>query len=144
MRPSAGSSMNMDSAADDAAAISDEYLDVDEIVPDLAPASFVAVNGPSTSAPASRPGSSRAPTKAHPAKSPARPNQRQQAMDEQNRLAKLQALEMVDASPPPAEAAGKAPSRSVRGTVSMAEALDIDSDEEDGVEEVPARGAIRA
>jgi hypothetical protein len=146
MRPSAGSSMTMDGAADDAGAMSDEYLDVDEIVPDPVPTSFVAVNGTSTSAPASRPSSSRAPTKPQLAKSPARPNQRQQVMDEQNRLAKLQALEMVtgDSSPPPAMTAGRAPYRSARVTVSMAETLDIDSDEEDGVEEVPARGAIRA
>jgi hypothetical protein len=68
-------------------------------------------------------------------------------MDEQNRLAKLQALKMVTGDSSPsllAKTSGRPLSRSAKCTVSMAETLDIDSDEEDGVEEVPARGAIRA
>ena len=141
MRSSAANnSMNGNGTFD---AADDDFVDVDEILPDESPAraSTATLNGTPTSAtPVSRPGSSRAPLKTQSAKS----NSRRQAMDEENRLAKLQALEMVsgDMSPPPARKAEKR--GAVRETFSIADTLNIDSDEEDGIEEVPARGATRA
>lgn len=146
MRPSAGNSMNMDGSGDD--------VDVEEVVPDDTPThTFTSVNGRNggtpSSAPASRPSSSRAPVQTQPSK-PSNLNQRQLAMDEENRLAKLQALEMLEGgnmSPPPRRGGqgmfgqGRGGGK---GTLSMADSLNIDSDEEDVVEEVPARGVVRA
>ena len=143
MRPSTNN-MNIDGAADDTSTTNGDYIDVDDIVPEVARASSVTFNGTPTSTLASRPGSSSRPT---PKAQPAKTNAQQRTMNEQNRLAKLQALEMVtgDASPPPARKAAR-PMRSSstgKGTISMAEALDQDSDDDDGIEEVPARGSIR-
>ena len=134
----------MDGASDDAG---DDYVDVDKIVPDQTPAraSSVTLSGTPTSAtPASRLGSSRV----HPKPQQAKPKTRQQTIDEENRFAKLQALEMVagDMSPPPTrKAASSMPNYSAcNRTFSIATTYNIDSDGEDGIEEVPARGAIRA
>lgn len=144
MRPSGNSAINLDGAADESDARNDDYVDVDDIVPDPVRASSVTLNGTPASAASSRPSSSRARAKTQAAKS----NPRQQAMDEENRLAKLQALEMMagDMSPPARKTAQpvRPPGSSSKGTISIAETLDIDSDDDDGVEEVPARGPVRA
>ena len=144
MRLAASAGM-FDGAADDdesatqhaiEAAANGDFIDVDEVMAQPAP-SFAAVNKP-----ASRP-SSGSNTKNQGSVSA---NQKQRNMDEQNRLAKLQALEMVDGnggtSASAARKAGKA--KANQGVVSMAQALEIDSDDEDGIEEVPATRAVKA
>ena len=150
MRPSMSTNdATLDGAADDDgtqdvidAAANGEYMDVDEIMAQSAPArtSFSAVNRPVNGTPAGAKATSAQAQKQ---------KQKQKAMDEQNRLAKLQALEMVtgDTSPlatgkkgtPGRPSAGKGKG----GMVSMADALGVDSDDSDGVEEVPARRSVR-
>ena len=67
-------------------------------------------------------------------------------MDEQNRLAKLQALEMVtaDTGTPIATKRGSGRQSAGNGTISMADAFQQDSSDEDSVEEVSARRSARA
>ena len=152
MRPSAAAvnnpGMNGNGNADndnetremiDAAANSD-FMDVDELVPDQA--SFSAVNRttPATNG-ASRPGSGSGRIRGRPPKSGVKPAlQKQKSVDDANRLAKLQALEIVATDTPTAK---RRPSRPSKGMVSMADALDDESDDDDGVEEVPARESVR-
>lgn len=145
MRPSFGAVGNGPVDEDEA---DNGFMDVDAIVePDPSPprqqqqkrVSFTAVNRPAVN------GSSSAKKDQAPVKSAlalSTSNRKQQSMDEENRLAKLQALEMVagdtagSSMQKPVRQAAKPPAR---GAVSMADVLDDEDSDDDGVEEVPAR-----
>ncbi|KAK5163763.1 uncharacterized protein LTR77_010436 [Saxophila tyrrhenica] len=124
-------------AIDDAA--NGEWMDVDEVVD--APG-FAAVNHPA------RGTAGKSVTFAPDTDKSARLKQKNRAMDEQNRLAKLQALDMVDE---PSMGTGKGRAGGGKGghVVSMAGVLgeeSEDEDEGDEIEVVPARrvGAARS
>ena len=152
MRPSAtqtgtpGRSEEEDAEAVIDAAANGDFMDVDEVMarPSVR---FPSINRPAVNGPSSR-SSPSAKTNGRSAKaSPAAPavQQTKQRMDEQNRLAKLQALEMVTGDDGSAAMAGKGKgARAGAGSmVSMADALEDDSDGDGGVEEVPARRGVR-
>ena len=122
------------------AAANGEYMDVDELMAQTRP--FSAVNHPANgtgSAASSRPGSARKSAQ----------TSKQKASDEQNRLAKLQALEMVPGdgeTPHSVTRTGRQVKKAGagKGMVSMADAFQQQSSDDDDVEEVPARRSGRA
>ena len=108
-------------------------MDVDDIVgpePPMKRVSFTSVNRPALN------GSSIKNDKPRSFATASTQNQNRLSIDEDNRLAKLQALEMVSGNRTSSKQGGRR-AKPTRGMVSMAEALDHDSS--DGVEEVPAR-----
>jgi len=114
------------------AAANGKWADVDELM--VAPATgFAAINHVAASTVKTA--------------TPKSATQQQKSMGEQNRLAKLQALEMVDGSATKSTSGRKRgrPSNASKGvvSVSMADALDDESDgDDDGVEEVPAKRSL--
>ena len=139
MRPAAAVNNGLDGAVDD----DEDFVDVDEV---LRP-SFLAVNKPAANTtPSSKTASPAVGSNARgrPAKvKPTPPSRaRQSAMEEDNRLAKLQALQMVDSGSPAVRAGRQTkPTGTKNGatTISMAEVISDDDEESDGVDEVPAR-----
>ena len=137
MRPS-NQGLAMDGVADDDA--NGDYADVDEVLAEPPRPSFSAINKPHPNG---------TPTTAAKQTPQSQKKQRQKnTIDEQNRLAKLQALEMASTTPAHGSA-GRKGGRGVRnsgggGGVSMVDTLEVSSGQEsssddDGIEEVPAR-----
>ncbi|KAK3714161.1 hypothetical protein LTR37_007963 [Vermiconidia calcicola] len=112
------------------AAANGDFMDVDEVMAAAPAPTFAAIN---RAAPVSKP-------RASPAV------QKQKAMDEQNRLAKLQAFEAMTAEDqsPATKQKRKRNTLVMKSGVSMADALDDGSedDDDDGVEDVPARRGL--
>ncbi|KAK3632351.1 hypothetical protein LTR56_016365 [Elasticomyces elasticus] len=160
MRPPAAQSVDLGDAADEDevnevinATVNGTFMDIDEAlsIPNPSTSKAMANGTPRTATSSARPASNGKASTGRPRGrvSETGPSLAKQHADEQNRLAKLQALDMVTGivKTPTARAGGQASVRGGRAggptTVSMADALS-DEESDDGIDAVPAKASMRA